>query len=109
MPRYLKAWTEALSGDHGALVASAGSGLAHAYFFDEPGTDIGKIAKLSADFRAVAEQYGGSMIIELAPATFKRQLDLWGKPRGDFALMRRIKDTVDPLSVLNPGRFLGGI
>ncbi|MGA8832912.1 MAG: FAD-binding oxidoreductase [Desulfomonilaceae bacterium] len=105
----LKAWTEALSGDHGALVASAGSGLAQAYFFDEPGTDIGKIAKLSADFRAVAEQYGGSMIIELAPATFKRQLDLWGKPRGDFALMRRIKDTVDPSRVLNPGRFLGGI
>ncbi|MGC8604395.1 MAG: FAD-linked oxidase C-terminal domain-containing protein [Desulfomonilaceae bacterium] len=49
------------------------------------------------------------MMIELAPATSKQKLDLWGKPRGDFVLMKKIKDAVDPLGILNPGRFLGGI
>ncbi len=49
------------------------------------------------------------MVMECAPAPLKQKLDPWGSPREDFLLMKRIKDNVDPLGVLNPGRFLGGI
>ena len=49
------------------------------------------------------------MVMECAPASLKQKLDPWGSPREDFPLMKRIKDNVDPMGVLNPGRFLGGI
>ena len=49
------------------------------------------------------------MVMECAPAGLKQKLDPWGSPRGDFVLMKRIKENVDPLGVLNPGRFLGGL
>ncbi len=105
----LEAWTNALSGSNSAVTASAGLGLAHAYIFDEPEANLENIARLGAGFREAAEQCGGSMVMECAPAALKLKLDPWGSPRGDFSLMKRIKDGVDPLGVLNPGRFLGGI
>jgi glycolate oxidase FAD binding subunit len=59
----------------------------------------------------VRERLGpmGAVVIEAAPSEFKRQVDVWGPPRADFALMRRLKDEMDPNHVLNPGRYVGGI
>ncbi|MGC8658770.1 MAG: FAD-binding oxidoreductase [Desulfomonilaceae bacterium] len=105
----LEAWTELLSDTQGALIASAGSGTAYAYFFGTQPSNGTKLAELSTSFRNVVQKHEGSMIVELAPAELKQELDLWGKPGRDFAIMKRIKDSVDPLNVLNPGRFLGGI
>src|SRR5262249_7052898 len=51
----------------------------------------------------------GAVIIEAAPANFKREVDVWGSTRTDFTLMRRLKEEFDPNHVLNPGRFVGGI
>jgi hypothetical protein len=34
---------------------------------------------------------------------------VWGPPRPDFGLMRRVKNSFDPKNVLAPGRFAGGI
>ena len=34
---------------------------------------------------------------------------VWGPPRPDFGLMRRVKNSFDPSGVLSPGRFAGGI
>ncbi len=104
----LESWAE-LSDGQGALIASAGSGTACAYFLGIQQSDNAKMAKLSSSFRAVTEKHEGSMVVELAPAAMKNELDLWGKPGRDFIIMKRIKDSVDPLNVLNPGRFLGGI
>lgn len=105
----MQAWTVAAAGHTCALTVSAGLGLAHAYVFDEPDRDLDYLARLGAVFRSVTEQYEGSMVTECAPASFKQKLDPWGSPRGDFVLMKRVKENVDPLGVLNPGRFLGGI
>ena len=41
-----------------------------------------------------------------------RELDwerVWGTPRGDVAIMRKLKALHDPHGILNPGRFYGGI
>jgi len=105
----METWTAASDNTNCALTASAGLGLAYAYIIGEPDIDLENIAKLGAAFRAATEQCGGSMVAECAPPALKQMLDPWGSPRGDFVLMRRVKENVDPLGVLNPGRFLGGL
>ncbi len=105
----LKAWSDADSDCACALTASAGLGLAHAYILGEPEVDSENFAKLGVAFRAVAESHGGSMVVECAPAALKQKLDPWGSSRGDLVVMKRIKEQVDPLCVLNPGRFVGGL
>jgi len=107
--KLMEAWTAASQGIDCALTASPGLGLVYAYVIEESAMDLENVAKLGATFRAAAEQYGGSMVMECAPPALKQKLDPWGDPRGDLVLMRRIKESVDPLGVLNPGRFLGGL
>jgi glycolate oxidase FAD binding subunit len=103
----LHAWTS--EANHLALTASAGLGLAYAYAFGEPDLDLKSISILGGKFRSAAELHGGSMVVESAPTALKQKLDPWGSPRSDFVLMKRIKEQVDPLNVLNPGRFVGGL
>ncbi len=101
----LKAWSDAASGTPCALTASAGLGLAHAYIFGEPDTNLENLAKLGAAFRATAESHEGSMVVECAPAALKQKLDSWGSPRRDFVVMKRIKEQVDPLCVSESWSF----
>lgn len=60
------------------------------------------------DARALFEAIGGYATVWRS----SRELNpdqIWGRPRGDFAIMRRLKDLHDPNAILNPGRFYGGI
>jgi glycolate oxidase FAD binding subunit len=51
-----------------------------------------------------------SAMLEWAPAEIKTGPEtVWGPPRPDFELMRRVKRSFDPQNVLAPGRFAGGI
>ncbi|HKS98398.1 MAG TPA: FAD-binding oxidoreductase [Rugosimonospora sp.] len=50
----------------------------------------------------------GNCVVLSAPAPLSRQLDLWG-PAPGLGLMRRVKEQFDPLRLLSPGRFVGGI
>jgi glycolate oxidase FAD binding subunit len=47
----------------------------------------------------------GSRVVHRAPETWKTSDRVWGPPRGDFELMRHIKNTLDPRNVFNPGRM----
>jgi glycolate oxidase FAD binding subunit len=49
------------------------------------------------------------MVLEAAPVELKHAVGVWGEPRGDFALMQRLKQQFDPKQTLNRGRFVGGI
>jgi glycolate oxidase FAD binding subunit len=51
----------------------------------------------------------GNMVVTRCPPEWKRELPIWGKPRGDGWLMRRVKEALDPRGVFNPGRFVDGI
>jgi glycolate oxidase FAD binding subunit len=59
-------------------------------------------------FRA-SEELGAKARIEFAPTELKRVVNVWGAPRPDFELMRRVKKIFDPHGILSPGRFAGGI
>jgi glycolate oxidase FAD binding subunit len=56
-----------------------------------------------------ATKAGGNMILSRCPPDWKRLLPVWGRPRADLWLMRRIKDKFDPKRIFNPGRFVDGI
>jgi glycolate oxidase FAD binding subunit len=53
---------------------------------------------------------GGWTVFDLLPTELKEHIDPWGTtaPPG-LALMRGIKQTLDPTGRLSPGRFVGGI
>ncbi|MFN2427546.1 MAG: FAD-binding oxidoreductase, partial [Candidatus Binatia bacterium] len=48
-------------------------------------------------------------VIERAPAAIKTTHDVWGSAPAAIALMRSIKQRLDPDDVLSPGRFVGGL
>ena len=52
---------------------------------------------------------GGHAFVFAAPADLRRDLDVWGSAPGDFALMRRMRETLDPAGLFTAGRFVGGL
>jgi len=69
----------------------------------------GNLAKfVKATFRAM-DELGAKARIEFAPTELKRVVNVWGAPRPDFELMRRVKKVFDAGNILSPGRFAGGI
>ena len=62
-------------------------------------------------FRACeAPEIGASAMLEWAPPHVKAACGgVWGKPRSDSGLMRKVKQSFDPGGVLSPGRFAGEI
>ena len=40
---------------------------------------------------------------------FQRSIDVWGDVGSSLALMRALKQQLDPKNTLNPGRYVGGI
>jgi glycolate oxidase FAD binding subunit len=85
------------------IQAHAGSGVVRVHF----------AAGLTPDqARAAVEKLAGAchhVTLPRCPAAWKRELPIWGRPRGDLALMRQVKQALDPRRLFNPGRFLGGI
>ena len=55
----------------------------------------------------VAKRHDGFVVVDAAPMSLKRQVDVFGPTRPDFAIMRRLKEALDPQRTLSPGRFAG--
>jgi glycolate oxidase FAD binding subunit len=51
----------------------------------------------------------GRTVLEVAPDKMKLMLNVWGAESEDWKLMKAIKHKIDPMRILNPGRFVGGI
>jgi glycolate oxidase FAD binding subunit len=90
------------------------SGLVYAAFLPEEGNDapFAALAKTSSEvFQTCGKpEVGAQAMLEWCPTEVKRAAsDVWGPPRQDFELMRRVKNVFDPQNVLSPGRFAGGI
>ena len=72
----------------------------------DPAATIGEIAAI----REKARELGGTAVVEHCSLAVKAGIDVWGggpAMAGELAIMRRIKDNLDPAGILNPGRFMG--
>ena len=66
------------------------------------------IHKLLHTLRLELEPAGGSLVVMHRPAAIP-EIDAWGGGGDAIPLMRCVKQQFDPMSTLNPGRFIGGI
>jgi glycolate oxidase FAD binding subunit len=67
------------------------------------------LIRMTKHLREQAEDMGGSLVVEYAPPLFKERFNVWGNVGSAFSIMKRLKEAFDPGSILNPGRFAGGI
>jgi glycolate oxidase FAD binding subunit len=86
------------------LQAHAGSGIV----IGHAGADLTpeRAAAMLKGLLATATAARGNLIVTRCPPAWKAALPVWGAPRGDAGLMRRVKDALDPRGLFNPGRFL---
>src|SRR5258708_6043127 len=48
----------------------------------------------------------GTLVVEQSPVEIKREIEVWGEPRGTALLLRGLKQKLDPNSTLTPGRYV---
>jgi glycolate oxidase FAD binding subunit len=76
-------------------------------------TDKGEPASLGQAverLRAFVAPDDGCVVIERGPTALRAVVDPWGPvPAAALALMRSLKEELDPGRTLNPGRFVGGL
>ncbi len=94
-----------------AFICHSGNGILYSYVMvDKNGrSKTETLVKLIKKLTSEAMKNEGNLVVESSPFSIKKKVDVWGKSRTDYQVMRRIKREVDPSNVLNPGRFLGGI
>lgn len=112
----LLAKLQSIASHHGLELVSLAraSGILYAAFLPRedrsaaPEPHGGIIAEV---FRACDEPgITASAMLEWAPAQAKVSAEaVWGPPKPELELMRRVKHSFDPQNVLSPGRFAGGI
>jgi glycolate oxidase FAD binding subunit len=89
------------------LHAQAGSGVVRGHGAGD--LTPGRAAAMLKGLAETATSAGGNLVVPRCPAGWKGELPIWGAPRGDSWLMRRVKEQLDPRGLFNPGRFVDGI
>jgi FAD/FMN-containing dehydrogenase len=68
-----------------------------------------KAVKAMDQFLKRSREGGGNLVIHHAPPDLKKRLKIWGELPLDFAVMKRVKEALDPSAIMSPGRFVGGL
>jgi glycolate oxidase FAD binding subunit len=94
-----------------AFICHSGSGILYTYVLAGKNLrlKIESLVKLIGELTSEAVRNGGNLLVESCLPAIKKRIDVWGQPRGDYRIMRRLKEQMDPAGILNPGRFVGGI
>jgi len=94
-----------------AFISHAGNGIMYSYVL--PGKNfrskVNSFVELIEKLTAEAVKYGGGLVVESSPLSIKKKVDVWGQSRSDYVVVRRLKEQIDPVGILNIGRFVGGI
>jgi len=90
-------------------LARAGNGIVYSCFLRSTEDSPEKLLSLVNWLRILAKKLDGYVVVEAIDPVFKERVDVWGHVGGAFPLMKRLKETLDPQGILNPGRFAGGI
>jgi glycolate oxidase FAD binding subunit len=93
-----------------AWTAHAGVGVLTGALFSvgEP-PESGPIAAVLEEWRGMARAADGHAVLEWAPPALKAQIPVWDDAGAAGRIMQRIKAQLDPLNIMNPGRFVAGI
>ncbi|UCF82784.1 MAG: FAD-binding oxidoreductase [Desulfobacteraceae bacterium] len=94
-----------------AILAHAGSGICLInLLIDQSGNGLtDKVVEAMEQLLERSRGSGGNMIIQSAPTHVKKRLKVWGEVGSDFVVMQRLKEQLDPSSIMSPGRFVGGL
>lgn len=87
-----------------AVQAHAGNGIIIGHLNDRCATTEEAAAQV-APLRALAERHSGALVILNCDHAWKAKLPVFGTERRDWSLMRRVKVSLDPHGLLNPGRL----
>ena len=94
-----------------ALVCHCGNGILYSYVL--VGEDVpsrkSSLIELVEKLTVLAVKQEGNLVVESSPPAIREKVDVWGQPRNDLRIVRRLKEEIDPAGILNPGRFVGGI
>lgn len=89
------------------LLAHAGNGIVIGHTAADLTREQAQAMLIQLQAAAVAAQ--GNLVLWRCPSGWKNSLPVWGAPRGDYWLMREIKNKLDPRRIFNPGRFVDGL
>jgi glycolate oxidase FAD binding subunit len=94
-----------------AMVCHCGNGILYSYLpvGEELQTKKNALIEFIAKLTTLAVKNEGNLVVESSPLMIKEKIDVWGEPRSDLRIVRRLKEEIDPAGILNPGRFVGGI
>jgi glycolate oxidase FAD binding subunit len=91
-----------------AVVTYVGCGIQ--YIRLPAGQEEARLAGIIEALRQEALRQEGYLVVEAAPTSLKRRVDVWGPLEArELGLMKAVKARFDPKGVMNPGRFVGGI
>jgi len=93
------------------LICHCGNGILYSYILAGKNlrSKIESFVELIGKLTSEAVEHGGNLVVESSPVLVKKQVDVWGASRSDYTVMRRLKEQIDPVGILNRGRFVGGI
>ena len=99
-------WTARRSGFTAQVATDAALGLMTAHF--APAQEDADWRVFYADLKDKADRCGGSFVINRMPKALRdADIPVWSPLLPDFGLMARLKETLDPTRMWNPGRFVG--
>ncbi|PYM95051.1 MAG: hypothetical protein DME08_16730 [Candidatus Rokuibacteriota bacterium] len=87
----------------------AGVGVITAALASGAPPEPGPIASVLHEWRALAKAAGGHATLDWAPLAVKSAVPVWDDAGAAGRIMQRLKASLDPHNVLNPGRFVAGI
>lgn len=87
-----------------AAQAHAGNGLVIGHLPDRC-TSADEAARVIEPLRALARRHAGGLVLLSCEQDWKPQLSVFGPERADAGLMQRVKRSLDPYDLLNPGRL----
>lgn len=89
-----------------AILSHVGSGVAYVFM---SGSDEASLLSCANSMRAAVRQAKGWTVFEHLGTPLKARIDTWDTDIPGIALMRGIKQALDPHWRLSPGRFAGSI
>ncbi len=106
-PRSVAAFVERLDPGRWRARAHAGNGIVQAQALGEWSLEEAEAELVALRSTAVADD--GNLILPRCPTGWKTRLGVWGDPRDDWSLAKRVKGALDPSGSLNPGRFVDSV